>query len=426
MLVKKRIFIFVLAAAMLISGWVGRPAESAAASEDESSQAMFTSGDYISHAKAGILYEATTGTVIYEKNADMQLPPASMTKVMTAILVLEENPELKGELTVDERAVSSLYCGYMVPLKHLKEGEVISYKDCMRYLLVPSGNEAATAFAFEIAGDMSEFLDMMNAKAKELGCENTNFKDPTGLSGSDHYTTPEDMVKMCEYAMRFEQFREAVSCADGAVPASNVRDEGFDYESTNFVMFPDDRYESPYSRYMTGVKTGYTPAAGYCFSGCMEKDGLVYYSVVMGGEELPYKDGKRIVQGDFLDTIELYDLTDGLKAVGPEEEPDDMTVTSILGAGKFSVDLPSEAKILVNEGETVTAEYEVPSTVFGPVSEGDSVGTVTLKVSETERTFDLEAVSSRGVSPLVVCGAIVLAAALVLLFLRSKKRKSGR
>ena len=426
MLTKRKVFTLTLAAVMLISVSLLHPLQAAADTAEKDNGAMITSGDYISHAKAGILYEATTDTVIYAKNADMKLPPASMTKVMTAILVLEENPELKGQLTVDERAVSSLYCGYMVPQKHLEEGEVISYKDCMRYLLVPSGNEAATAFAFEIVGDMGKFLDMMNAKAKELGCENTNFQDPTGLSASEHYTTPEDMVKMCKYAMSFEQFREAVSYPDGEVPASNVRDEGFTYETTNRVMFPDDRYESPYSQYMTGVKTGWTPAAGYCFSGCMEKDGLVYYSVVMGGEEFPYKDGERVVQGDFVDTIELYSLTEGLKAVGPDDVPEDMTVTSLLGAGSFSVALPEEAKLLVKEGETVTAEYDIPSMVAGTVQKGDPVGTVTLKAGDAERTFDLEAQSSRSVSPLIIAAVVIIAAAVVFLVLRARKKKGGR
>ena len=86
-----------------------------------------------------------------------------------------------------------------------------------------------------------------------------------------------------------------------------------------------------------------------------------------------YKDGQRIVQGDFLDTIELYTLTDGLRAEGPDTTPEDMTVTSILGAGTFHVKLPDGANILVQDGQTVTAEYDIPSTVFGPVSEGDTV-----------------------------------------------------
>lgn len=268
--------------------------------------------DQAPHSKAAILYEATTDTVFYEKNADMELPPASMTKVMTAVLVLEQNPQLEGTLTVSENAVKHYYCSSM-GYPHLKAGEVISYKDCMAYMLIPSANEAATAFAFEIGGDMETFVRMMNDKAKELGCTNTQFKDPVGLSSSDHYTSPRDMVKICRYAMSFDSFREAVSADSVTVPVSNMRDESYECYTTNYVKFPDDRYESPYSQYVTGVKTGWTPAAGWCFSGCMEKDGLVWYSVVMGGNEEWY-DEERIIQGDFRDTINLYSLTEGVTA----------------------------------------------------------------------------------------------------------------
>lgn len=193
-----------------VCGFGSMPEQSADTGTD--SDKILTAGDtdLAPNCKAAILYEATTGTVLFAKNEDMQLPPASMTKVMTAILVLEENPQLEGTLTVDKRAVSPYYCSYMEP-------------------------------------------------------------------------------------------------------PSNVRDTGFEYETTNRVKFPDDRYESPYSRYMTGVKTGYTPAAGYCFSGCMERNGLVFYSVAMGGNERDNGDG-RILQGDFVDTINLYRLTDGLTA----------------------------------------------------------------------------------------------------------------
>lgn len=269
--------------------------------------------DMTPHCKASILYEATTGTVLFEKNPDEKLPPASMTKVMTAIIVLEENPNLEGTLTVSDKAVSQYYCSYMDSY-HLRAGEVISYEDCMKYLLVLSGNEAATSFAFDMCDDYHDFIDKMNAKAKELGCENTHFVDCVGLSAGEHYTTPRDMATMCEYAMKFDKFRECVSQSGGTLPASNKREKDFNYDSINYVMFPDDRYESPYAQYMTGVKTGFTNAAGWCFSGCMEKDGLVFYSVVMGSELLDYGDGERVIQGDFLDTINLYSLTDGLTA----------------------------------------------------------------------------------------------------------------
>ena len=154
----KKIFLTLLSVAMIFSCTVQ------AFASDE-----YRDTDQAPHSKAAILYEATTDTVFYEKNADMELPPASMTKVMTAILVLEQNPELSGTLTVSKDAVRHYYCSSM-GYPHLKAGEVISYRDCMAYMLIPSANEAATSFAFEIGGDMNTFLQMMNDKAKELGC----------------------------------------------------------------------------------------------------------------------------------------------------------------------------------------------------------------------------------------------------------------
>ncbi len=270
--------------------------------------------DLTPNSKAAILYEATTDTVLYEKNADMELPPASMTKVMTAILVLEKNPELEGELTVSKDAVRRYYCSNMVAQMHLKAGEIISYEDCMKFLLIFSANEAATAIAFDMCDEYKDFINMMNDKAEELGCENTHFVDCTGLSSSNHYTTPRDMAKILQYAMTFDKFRECTQQSKGVVPASNVRNEGFEYGTANYVAFPDDCFENPYSQYMTGGKTGNTPAAGWCFAGCMEKDGLEFYSVAMGAELVDYGDGEHVVQGDFLDTLSMYGLTDGLTA----------------------------------------------------------------------------------------------------------------
>ena len=262
---------------------------------------------------AAILYEVTTGTVLYEKNADEQRLPASMTKIMTAILVLDQNPQLEGEFTVSDDAVSPYYCSYMIPQKHLLGGEVISYEDCMRFMLVQSANDAANALAFEIGGSMKGFTDMMNAKAEELGCESTHFSDPSGLSSYKHYTSARDMVKMAEYAMQFEKFRELVLQDGGTIPPSNKRQKGFDYEPVNGMVFPDERCDNPYVQYMKGIKDGWIPQSGYCYTGCMEKDGLVWYSVVFGGEDIPDGSGGYL-QGAYVDTVALYDMTQGLTA----------------------------------------------------------------------------------------------------------------
>ncbi len=370
-----------------------------------------------------ILYEATTDTVLLEKEADKQLAPASMTKVMTAILVLEQNPQLEGELTVPEDAVSSKYCGWM-DVDRLLAGEVISYQECMQYLLIPSGNEAATTFAFTIGGTFENFIEMMNAKAKELGCENTNFQEPTGLGGVRHYTSPRDMVKMCQYAMSFPKFREIVKMTSGAVPVSNMRDREFTYKTTNRVMDPRDNplYESPYQPYVVGVKTGYTGDAGYCLSGCMEKDGLVFYSVAMRGGDVQI-DGQW-AQSDFLATIAMYEYADGFEAKGPAAEECNASVLSLFGGRKVALTVPENAKLLVQKGEAVEAAYKIPAFTLLPISQGEPYGSVTLTSGDTQRTFDLVAAESCGLSPvsIIIAALVVIAAAAVILRVSKKKK----
>lgn len=265
--------------------------------------------DPVPDSASAILYESTTGTVVFSKNADEVRPLASMTKVMTAIVVLERNPELEGTLTVDERAVDPYYCSSMTPLKHLLAGEIISYEDCMRYMLIPSGNDGATSFAFEIAGSVEAFAEMMNEEARKIGCKNTTFRDPHGISPEDK-TTAEDMVKIAEYAMRFEKFRQIVKCTSGSVPPSNKREKGFDYENSNELLYTSSQYDNPYSEYVTGVKTGWTPSAGYCLTCCMEKDGLVWYSVVMGVPDSAVAPDGTFFRGDTVETLSLLDIAD--------------------------------------------------------------------------------------------------------------------
>ena len=179
-------------------------------------------------AQMAILYEATTDTILYELKADMQNPPASMTKVMTAILVLEYDPDLSGTMLVPKEAISFQYCSWMAS-EHLLAGEEISVWDLMNYLLIPSGNEAATTLAYYVSGSVEDFVDKMNEKAKELGMLNTYYADPHGLSSNSRITA-RDMLNLSQYAMQNPLFRQIVSTKSGAVPISNKRDIPLSYQ----------------------------------------------------------------------------------------------------------------------------------------------------------------------------------------------------
>lgn len=160
----------------------------------------------ITNSQFVLLYEESTGTVLYAKNPRGVNPPASMTKVMTALLVLEHDPDLSGKTVVPPEAVSEHYC-YWMDYGHLEAGEEITVRDLMDYLLIPSGNEAGTTLAAYVAGDIDTFIKMMNEKAAELGMSKTFYADPHGLSPYNTISC-EDMLTLCLEAMKKPLFRE--------------------------------------------------------------------------------------------------------------------------------------------------------------------------------------------------------------------------
>ena len=377
------------------------------------------------NVRAAILYEATTDTILYEKFADLGGAPASMTKVMTAILVLEQNPTLSGELTVSEDAVSSQYCSWMDE-DHLLAGEVISVRECMKYLLIPSGNEAATALACYLAGSVPAFVERMNEKAAALGCADTHFDDCIGLASRTHRTTPRDMLKIAQYAMTFDAFREIVAKEEGMVPASNLRTRGFRYFTTNRVMSPGTKryYQNKHAPYVTGIKTGTTNAAGYCFAGCMERDDLIFYSVVMHGIDVKMEDGLSY-QGNFLDTIELYDYARHFSLrEWKHGEPLAQSKLVLLAHG-FSVPLTvrEDVRILTAEDAAADPVITLSGARLLPPQAGKTVGTLSVTRSDGQTvTADLVALGEPAVSPLLPA-LLLLAIVCAVLILRLRKRR---
>ena len=264
----------------------------------------------IDSAQMAILYEATTDTILYELQADKQNSPASMTKVMTAILVLEYDPNLSGTMVVPKEAISYQYCSWMAN-EHLLASEEISVWDLMNYLLISSGNEAATTLAYYVSGSVEAFVDKMNEKAAELGMTNTYYADPHGLSSKSRISA-RDMLTLSQYAMQNSLFRQIVSTKSGAVPTSNKRDSALSYKTTNRVMDPrgDSAYQSTYAPYIVGIKTGYISAAGYNLACCMERDGLVYYSIVMHAAAKIDSSTGNTLSYHYIDTIAQLDYAD--------------------------------------------------------------------------------------------------------------------
>jgi len=231
---------------------------------------LLYNGGAKAEAKAYLLMEAETGRVLYENNGHAPLPMASTTKVMTALLALE-----KGNLA---DAVTASHNAFGVPGTsiYLSEGETLTLHEMLYGLMLASGNDAAVAIAEHIGGTTDAFCRMMTERARELGCENTQFTTPHGLPAANHYTTAYDLALITRQAMTHPVFREIVSTQRAAIPWAD-----HDYDR---VLNNKNRLLSSYPG-ATGVKTGYTKAAGRCLVFSAEQDGMALIGVVLNCPE---------------------------------------------------------------------------------------------------------------------------------------------
>ena len=241
-----------------------------------------------------ILINAKTGEVLYEKEADVRRPPASVTKIMTLLIAIEQSdpeeivtiPKCVQDIALDSSRVPVFY-GEKMPMRDLWYG--LTYR---------SGNDAANAIAEIVSGSISAFVDEMNKKAKELGMTNTQFKNPHGYTQEGHYTTARDIAILTEYALNNDLFREITFGESYTMAATSLRGEmkiSHNYSITDF--------DSPYYyQYARGIKTGYTVAAGQCYTGAAVKgsDELIVVLLRCGWNRMEkWTEAKKLFQYGF-------------------------------------------------------------------------------------------------------------------------------
>jgi len=243
-------------------------------------------------AEAAILYDATNDRVIFEKNADEKLYPASITKLMTALLVLE-NANLSDTVTFSKTAVTKLESG-AVKLG-LVEGDQVSVQDCLYGLLVKSANEVANGLAEHVGGSLSGFSDMMNRRAKELGCTGTNFVNPNGLNDPNHYTTCRDMAKIAKAAFANPTLCKMASTLSYEFPATKNA-SARTITPGHKMLYPTD---SRYYEGIVGGKTGYTSLAGNTLVTCVDRNGVRMIAVILKAKSTHYADTKSLLDYGF-------------------------------------------------------------------------------------------------------------------------------
>ena len=318
-------------------------------------------------AKSAILVEASTGKILFEKNADEKLHPASMTKMMSMLLIIEaiENGVIKWDqiVTVSENA-SSMGGSQIL----LETGEKMSVRDLFKGVAIASGNDAVVALAETVAGSVNNFVSMMNNRAKELGLTNTNFKNPHGLDDANHYSSSRDMMLIARELVKHEEVLKYTKIYEDYLRENTDRKIWL-VNTNRFVRFYDG---------VDGLKTGYTEDAGYCMTATASKDGMRVIAVVMGEETSKIRNQEVSEMLDY--AFAQYKVINVLKNKN--------------SLGKYRVENGKEEYVqVIPIGDTNLVKkksekdgnysYDIKvNSLKAPLKVGDKVGTLTVKEDE--------------------------------------------
>ena len=350
-------------------------------------------------AKAALLVDANTGNIVYAKNEHEELYPASLTKIMTALLVLEAVDS--GKLSLDQQLTASDTITQLDSdgsSAGIQVGEIMTVEQLLYCMLVVSANEACVILAEAVSGDVDTFVDAMNAKAQALGCENTHFVNPTGLHDSQHYTSAWDLYLITKEAMRHEDFMRICDTGDITLPATNLS-EARSLHSTNYLISVW-RSRGYYNTDAHGIKTGSTDAAGHCLVSSASKGSLSFISVMLGCEQL-HLEGNEIRTMSFYETNRLFNWAFenfAYQTVLTSDEILKEVAVSLSKIDHVTVHPAEDVEVLLPKGlaaedleRTITLKSDP---VEAPISAGDVLGTVTLSYDGTDyATVDLLALN---------------------------------
>lgn len=371
-----------------------------------------------------ILMEESTGTILYEKNMDEAHYPASITKIMTTLLALE-NGNLSDMVTFSDDAINNTE-GSGIARDY---GEQMTLEQCLYGVMLESANECAYAVAEHVGGTVENFVDMMNAKAKELGCTNTHFANPHGLQDENHYTTAHDMALIAQAAYQNETFRIIIGTKMYTIPPTNKHAEETVLRNHHDMLCTYHNANRKYLYpYCVGGKTGYTATANSTLVTYAEKDGMTLICVVMDTQS----------PNQFIDTVNLFDYAfDNFQVLNVAENDTDYSAETTVDNGNLDniapfVELDKEAVIVLPK----TAEFSDTSSsveyndsdpeIAGSITytyAGRNVGKADIKTTgvvvegyafdnESTEEEEQEAVSTVQVKPIVV---VLLIVAVILL-----------
>lgn len=374
--------------------------------------------DYIEqfYSDCYILLCTDNDEILFSKDINKQTKPASLTKIVTASVILSEVSDLNQTYAVPTEALDEL-AGTGSSTAGLQVGEIYSIYNLLCCLLIPSANDAATTLATYLTGsDRQAFVDKMNALAESLGCENSHFTNVHGLDDEDQYTSVADMAKFLENAMKYPEFKEISSMSQYTLPASNKQEERL-IRTTNFTL--QSSYKDYYNRYIDAGKTGSTSGAGHCLAVHASNNGYNYIAVAMNAPKYDIDNDGYDENGSFMDCREMLDWAfKNLRLVSIADSAKIVAEVPVkLGKGADFVTLCPSGTAFSLLPSTVTAGSlqvkaipdTVPEYVIAPVKKGDVIckGEV-LYAQEVIATIDLVASSEIKRSLLSSIGSMIL------------------
>ncbi|MEJ6669934.1 MAG: D-alanyl-D-alanine carboxypeptidase family protein [Pseudomonadales bacterium] len=346
-----------------------------------------------------ILLDAATGTVIVEENAEMRLPPASLTKIMTSYIIASEVEQ--GRISLEDLVPISVKAWKMEGSRmFIREGTQVKVSDLIRGIVIQSGNDASVAMAEFIAGDEQAFADIMNQVAQKLGMTRTHFKNATGLPDEDHYTTAKDLSLLAralirDYPAHYKIYKEKYFSYNDIRQANR-----------NSLLWRDDAID--------GMKTGHTDAAGFCLVASAEKAGMRLVSVVMGAtsERARSTESQKLINYGFryFESVKLYDGFESLRRVkvwgGLHESLD------------VGIEAPAQLTIPSGARAALSAEVTLDPVIKAPVSQGQTLGLLRISL-EGETLLERPVVALNAVDEAGFVSSLIDEASLFFLSLFS-------
>jgi len=362
-------------------------------------------------SKGAVLMDATTGKLLYGKNENEKLYPASTTKILTAILAIE-NCKLTDKITASYDAVMSIPAGYSNAA--IQPGEILTSQELLDMFLIHSANEIGNIFAEHISGTIENFAKLMNKKATELGCKNTHFTNPSGIHDEEHYSTAYDMALITKYCMKNETFRNIVSKVSCTVEPTEKYEKRY-FRNTNDLIDPASKY---YYENAIGTKTGYTSQAKHCLiSGCL-KNNFELITVVLGAGSSAerYSDTTKLFEYGYSNykIQKIATKNTSIENIVVENATKDTKNLSLLLKDDITGIVPSNLNLTELDSSVILKE-----SISAPITEGEVLGELIYNIDNVSYSADL--IAEHGVEELDIKLIISqIALALLVLFILSK------